>query len=159
MKNIKTNIVTYFISGFVYWVLLAVGLYISDTPIVCVVIILLTILAMLGLGCNIYAIWLMIKMPNRYPIEIKDTQKYRRKIYQFFRYENWNYETTITYIKVFEHKHKIVVEIGTHHPGILIGKAGHFIDSLLEHLNTELNGSKEIKIDLKECKIWCKLYS
>lgn len=88
--------------------------------------------------------------------EIK-TKKYRKEIYQYFNRKEWNYETSITKIKAFKKKDKITVMIETHRPGLLIGKAGAFIDGLKQHLNKELN--ENIEIRLEECKIWHKLYS
>lgn len=87
--------------------------------------------------------------------EIK-TKKYRKAIHQYFYWKEWNYETSITQIKAFKKGNNITVMIETHRPGILIGKAGVFIDGLKQHLNEELN--ENIEIDLKECKLWHRLY-
>lgn len=85
-----------------------------------------------------------------------DSRKYRREIDRFFCYNDWTYNKTITYIKAFKHKNKTIVEIETHMPGMLIGKGGHFIDSLSVHLNDEFKDL--IQIRLKECKLWHNLY-
>jgi ribosomal protein S3 len=89
----------------------------------------------------------------KYEIESK---KYRRAISQYFYWKEWGYETTITQIKVYRKAGKITILIETHRPGLLIGKAGHFIDSLKEHLCEELK--EDISISLKECKLWHNLH-
>lgn len=86
-----------------------------------------------------------------------DSKKYRRVIHQYFYWKEWGYETSITQIKAFKKKNKVTVMIETHRPGLLIGKAGVFIDGLKKHLNKELN--ENIDIDLKECKLWHRLYA
>jgi len=87
----------------------------------------------------------------------EETQLFRRKLHQFFRFNDWQYETTITDVKILENNaDAVTIEITTHRPGILIGKAGHFIDSLIEYLNED--SEKEIKISIKECQLWNKLY-
>lgn len=86
-----------------------------------------------------------------------ESKKYRKTIYQYFSWKDWGYETSITQIKTFKEKDKVTVMIETHRPGVLIGKAGVFIDGLKEHLNKELK--ENIEIDLRECKLWHKLYA
>lgn len=85
-----------------------------------------------------------------------DSKIYRKHIYLYFRLNEWGYETSITYVMTFKHGDEIIIEIETHHPGLLIGKAGRFIDGLTEYLKEETK--QNIKIDLKECKLWHNLY-
>lgn len=86
-----------------------------------------------------------------------ESKKYRKTISQYFYLKEWGYETTITQIKTFKKKDKTIVQIETHRPGLLIGKAGVFIDGLKQHLIEELK--ENIEIDLRECKMWHKLYA
>ncbi|MEK6829097.1 MAG: KH domain-containing protein [Nanoarchaeota archaeon] len=86
-----------------------------------------------------------------------DNQLARRVMYRHFYATEWGYETSITQVKVFREKGKLIVMIETHRPGLLIGKAGHYIDSLKKELEEEFK--EEIKIDLKECKLWHNLYN
>lgn len=85
-----------------------------------------------------------------------DSKIYRKHIYQYFRLNEWGYETSITYVKTFKQGDEIIIEIETHRPGLLIGKAGRFIDGLTGYLEEETK--QNIKIDLKECKLWHNLY-
>ena len=85
-----------------------------------------------------------------------DSQMYRRLMYQYFRMNEWNYAVFITYVKVFKQKDEITIEIETHLPGLLIGKAGKFIDGLQKFIEEETKES--IKFILKECKLWYSLY-
>lgn len=86
-----------------------------------------------------------------------DNKPARRAMYTFFNMHDWGGTTTITDVKVFYTEKGLTVEITTHRPGILIGKAGHFINSLKEFLEKELG--EKITIDLKNCKLWLGLYS
>lgn len=86
-----------------------------------------------------------------------DTVKYRRLMLQFFDIREWGAKNTITRIEATKLKSgKINVEIETHQPGILIGKGGNFIDGLEKFLRDE--SGEDIKILIKECKMWHKLY-
>jgi ribosomal protein S3 len=86
-----------------------------------------------------------------------DSKKYRKAIYQFLKFNDAEYQCQlISYVKVFKHKEKIILEIETHRPGLLIGKAGTFIDNLQKFVELETN--QKIKIDLRENKTWFKLY-
>jgi len=85
-----------------------------------------------------------------------NSKLYRKHIYNYFRRNEWGYEMSITYVKTFKHGDKIIVEIETHRPGLLIGKAGHFIDGLNEYLEEQTK--QNIKINLKESKLWYNLY-
>jgi len=96
------------------------------------------------------------KEEMKFITEVNDV-KYRREIYQYFRWKEWGYETTITSVRVFKDEKQTTIEIETHRPGILIGKAGHFINGLEEHLAEEFK-EENIKIDLRECKMWYNLY-
>lgn len=87
-----------------------------------------------------------------------DSRVFRRQISNYF-YEEYNSDiiSCFTDVKVFDYKSKFILQITTQRPGILIGKGGHTIDALKGFLN---NGqfSKPIEIDLKESKMWHKLY-
>lgn len=85
-----------------------------------------------------------------------DSQLYRRLMYQYFRMNLWNYETTITSVKVFKEKDKLTIEIESHRPGLLIGKAGRFIVGLQTFIEEETK--ENIHFSIKECKLWCRLY-
>ena len=86
-----------------------------------------------------------------------DNLLYRRLMDQYFRYHEWNYATSITYVKTFREKNELIIEIETHYPGILIGKGGRFIDGLKTYIEEEIKES--IKLVLKECTLWRKLYT
>jgi ribosomal protein S3 len=75
---------------------------------------------------------------------------------RYFNYHEWNYPTTITKIETFETKKGLEILIETHRPGLLIGKVGHFIDGMFERLKEDLKRN-DIKIILKECKLWMRL--
>lgn len=85
-----------------------------------------------------------------------DSREVRRHMYLFFRYKEWGYETTITKVDAYMSKNKILVVIETHRPGVLIGKAGSFIDALRNNLQERLKYDVEIRIE--ECKLWHKLF-
>ena len=88
-------------------------------------------------------------------IEIDNT-KYVRAILNFFNITEYSYKESITYIKAYEtnggNDDSIELEIETHYPGILIGKAGRYINKLTDYLNTKFE--EKIKINLKECTLW-----
>ena len=85
-----------------------------------------------------------------------DNQLYRKLMYQYFRKNKWNYTTSITYVKVFKQKDETIIEIELHRPGLLIGKAGRFMDGLQKFIEEETN--ENIKLRIKECKLWIGLY-
>lgn len=64
-----------------------------------------------------------------------DNQLYRRLMNLYFRMNKWNYATTITSVKTFRQKDKLIIKIETHRPGLLIGKAGKFIDGLRDFIS------------------------
>jgi small subunit ribosomal protein S3 len=74
----------------------------------------------------------------------------------YFMENDSSCHSTITNVAVSENKNQFNVEITTHRPGMLIGKGGTFIDGLKKLLTAELN--KEVIIDIKENKMWSKLY-
>lgn len=90
----------------------------------------------------------------KYEVESKP---YRKIIYQYFNYKEWSYEEHLTYVKTFKKSKKTIIEIETHRPGLLIGKAGTFINGLKQHIIDETK--ENIEIDLRECQMWHKLYS
>lgn len=97
----------------------------------------------------------MLKWPKR--DKKIDTVKYRRLMLQFFDIKEWGAKNTITRIEATKLKSGMVtVEIETHQPGLLIGKGGSFIDGLEKFLRDETG--EDIKILIKECKMWYKLY-
>lgn len=86
-----------------------------------------------------------------------DNKIYRKTIYHFLRWNEHEHQSVlITHIKVFKHKKRIIVEIETHRPGLLIGKGGKFIDELKDFV--EDNTKQKIEIDLRESKLWMNLY-
>ena len=88
-----------------------------------------------------------------YPI---DSREYRAKMHTFFILRDWKYEDTITRIDVSKIGMSVYIVIETHRPGMLIGKGGSFINALTKFLKDELK--EDITIDIKECKMWHKLY-
>lgn len=86
-----------------------------------------------------------------------DNKLYRKEIYRYFRWKQWKYKTSITYVKAFKNNNKIIIEIELHRPGLLIGKAGCFINGLEKYLINETK--QNIKINIKECNIWNDLYN
>lgn len=104
------------------------------------------------LGCIGYVFYLSFTKLKKV-----DTKQFRREIYHYFRRTEWGYETTITNIKVYQTMKNVVVEIETHRPGILIGKAGHYINGLTKWLQEEIDPT--VKVDIKECKLWHNLYN
>jgi len=100
---------------------------------------------------------------NAKKVELKkeiDSLLYRRLMDQFFRRNEWHYETSITSVKVFQQKFKqkdaVVIEIESHRPGLLIGKGGEFIDGLIKFIKEETK--ENIHLALKECELWLGLY-
>ncbi len=94
-------------------------------------------------------------------IEI-DSRPFRREIYAFLTNYNQEFDNSninsIESIKTFENEFEYIIQIVTKRPGMLIGKAGHYIDSLKTYLQNEFP-DKEITIDLKESVLWHRLYS
>jgi len=87
-----------------------------------------------------------------------DSKLFRKSIANYFYNEDSSgIISHFTDLKVTETKDKFIVHITTHRPGILIGKGGRTIDSLIEWLNGE-GFIKPIEIDLKESKMWHNLY-
>ena len=100
---------------------------------------------------KMYIITIMV---NCFNCKVKiDSKKVKRSMLSFFNYKQWNYEITITKVEVFKHKNHLEILIETHRPGILIGKAGNTIDALINWLKDDLK--TEVKINLKESKLWC----
>jgi len=96
---------------------------------------------------------------NTKKVELKkeiDSLLYRRLMYQYFRMIDWNYITSITSIKVFKQRDGISIEIETHRPGLLIGKAGKIIDELRDFIKEDTK--ENIHFSIKECMLWYGLY-
>ena len=90
-----------------------------------------------------------------------DSKQVRRLIYDY--YYNIKEFTAlpnyVTKVEVTESKTKgMSILIETHRPGLIIGKGGRDIDGFKEYVCKELNRT-DVHIDLKECKLWYKLYS
>jgi ribosomal protein S3 len=104
------------------------------------------------------ACFILHVMVRYFGFKIKvDNKLVRRSMDGYFYYHEWNYSTQITKIEVFETKKGLEILIETHNPGLLVGKAGHFIDGMAERLKEDLKRN-DIKINLKECKLWMHLY-
>lgn len=87
-----------------------------------------------------------------------DSKLFRRSLSAYFIYnESFSISICFTEVKVFETKDKYTIQITTHRPGILIGKGGQTIDDLIKWLNED-GFNKLVEIDLKESKMWHKLY-
>ena len=100
---------------------------------------------------------ILVSIMNFFNIKVRvDSKPVRRAMYSYFNCKEWRYWELITKVDVYETKDKLFVNIETHRPGFLIGKAGRFIDGLKEYLKEELK--KDIHIHLIECQLWHKLY-
>lgn len=107
---------------------------------------------------HIKACFILRAMVCYFGFKIKvDSKLVRRSMKGYFYYHDWNYETLITKVETFETKKGLEILIETHRPGLLIGKAGRFIDGMTEQLKKDLKRTN-IKINLQECKLWMNLY-
>jgi len=90
-------------------------------------------------------------------IEI-DSKIYRREIYHYLVWDDDQYDLifTISSIKAFKCGDKIIVEITTSRPGLLIGERGKNIDALCDFLKERLKQDVELK--LKENKVFMDIY-
>ena len=86
-----------------------------------------------------------------------NNKKIKRTIQMFYYNSQHDMTSTITDVKFFQFKYNYEVEITTHRPGLMIGKAGRYIDELKEYINDGFF-DMPVKIKLEECKIWFKLY-
>ena len=104
------------------------------------------------------AFFILRVMVRYFGFKIKvDSKLVRRSMNGYFYYHEWNYQTSITKVETFETKKGLEILIETHRPGLLIGKAGHFIDGMTERLKEDLKRN-DIKINLQECRLWLRLY-
>lgn len=90
-----------------------------------------------------------------------DSKQVRRLIYDYYLIikEYTAFPNYVTKVEVRESKQNgMYILIESHRVGLLIGKGGRDIDGLKEYLYKELN-RKDVHVDLKECKLWHKLYS
>ena len=90
-----------------------------------------------------------------------DSKQVRRLIYDYYLIikEYTVLPNYVTKVEVRESKQNgMYILIESHRVGLLIGKGGKDIDGFKEYLYKELN-RKDVHIDLKECKLWHKLYS
>lgn len=152
-KKLRTVVANYYLLGIVCGLVFAFEfIYFSDIKTHLYMIFLLSITGAGFIACMLYFGYMAM-----YRIKQLDTRKYRREMYAYFRLTEWGYETTITKVNIYQTMNNIVVEVETHRPGILIGKAGHYIDKLTEYLQEEIDPT--IKIHIKECELWHKLYT
>ena len=86
-----------------------------------------------------------------------DSKLVRRSMKGYFYDHEWNNQTLITKVETFETKKGLEILIEAHRPGLLIGKAGVFIDGLTGRLKEDFKRT-DIKINLQECKLWMHLY-
>jgi hypothetical protein len=88
-----------------------------------------------------------------------DSKPFRRVLSVFYNNREYgsNVLGSITDVRVFDKGDYYSLQITTQRPGILIGKAGHFIDEMTAFIN-DREFDKPVKIDLQECKLWHKLY-
>jgi ribosomal protein S3 len=104
------------------------------------------------------AYFILLAMVRYFGFKVKvDNKLVRRSMIRYFSYHDWCYAETITKIETTESKKGLEILIETHRPGLLIGKAGVFIDGMVTHLMEDLNRD-DIKINLQECKLWTRLY-
>ncbi len=86
-----------------------------------------------------------------------DRKPFLRAMLGYFTYKEWGSEHSITNVECFETRDNYIIRITTHRPGLLIGKAGILIGGLEDWLNKYFE--KPVKIDLKDCTLWLKLYT
>lgn len=73
--------------------------------------------------------------------EDKATMKVRKAVMFFYKHIeplNYHYRIGISELKVVEKRGHYQLFINTHYPGILIGKAGQYINKLRDYLDEEL---------------------
>ena len=90
-----------------------------------------------------------------------DSKQVRRLFYDYYYIikEYTAVPNYVTKVEVRESKlNGMSILIESHRVGLLIGKGGRDIDGLKEYLYKELN-RKDVHVDLKECKLWHRLYS
>ena len=103
-------------------------------------------------------------MKNQLDLELVDSINVRRRIYEFYQiiHEMPNILKTITSVKVYKSKstNKITVELITYSPGIIIGKAGHFINELILFMQNELEIEDPdlFELKLQEPDLWKNMY-
>jgi len=87
-----------------------------------------------------------------------NSKPYRREIYDYFAIilEEKYILNFITEVKTYKEKGKIIIDIETHRPGLLIGKGGRTINGLKDYIERETK--TQIKFKLRECTLWHKLY-
>lgn len=89
-----------------------------------------------------------------------DNKEVRKLIYDYYFIINeyTNILSYVTKVEVSKSKKGVTILIESHRPGLLIGKGGKDINGFKEFLIKELKRN-DVSIDLKECKLWYKLYS
>lgn len=100
--------------------------------------------------------WLLKVSGREYEIESKI---FRRALssYPYGSDSSGQYLSHITNVQAFQKPDGIVrVLIVSHHPGILIGKAGKQIKEIKEYM--EYLSNKTVDIDIRESEIFKKLY-
>ena len=97
-------------------------------------------------------------------LQAVENSQYRKIIYEFFQiiHEMPSILMTITNVRVFKNiaTDKIIVEITSHSPGIIIGKAGHFINELILFMQNELEIEDPdlFELKLQEPDLWKNMY-
>ena len=92
-----------------------------------------------------------------------DSKQVRRLFYNYYYYYKIKEYTAlpnyVTKVEVRESKQNgMSILIESHRVGLLIGNGGNDINGFKEYLYKELN-RKDVHVDLKECKLWHRLYS
>lgn len=82
-------------------------------------------------------------------------EPYIQTMNSFFILSNWEHYRTIVDVKVARHKQVILINVITVRPGLLIGKAGRFIQALGKEISKK-HGAESTSIFIEEPKIWLK---
>lgn len=91
------------------------------------------------------------------PLKVVDSKNVRRVMIAYFHDTDSILWQSITKVECFENSKGLIIQIETHRPGLLIGKGGEFIDGIEKWIKIQLDRT-DIKIDLRESKLWSNLY-